>query len=294
MQADVQNQGYAAGVAAALVARRGCATREHDIKALQEHLVRIGNLPRSVLTETDSFPLPEAQVVEAVRCVAADYDRIEVVLARFDLARPLLREALSKADSEKPKLIYAHILGMMGDASGAEVLAKAVSAAAWDPGWRYTGMGQFGPAMSPLDSLIIALGRTRSAVALEPILGKVGQLTATSEFSHFRAVAMGLEALGDPAAARPLAALLRRPGVGGHAVTGIEAALEHNPASGTDTTTRNQALSELYLARALYRCGDCENLGETVLRRYAADLHGHYARHAQAVLAQGRSAAADK
>jgi hypothetical protein len=41
------------------------------------------------------------------------------------------------------------------------------------------------------------------------------------------------------------------------------------------------------LARALYRCGDHERLGETTLRRYAEDLRGHLARHAQAVLASG-------
>ena len=173
---------------------------------------------------------------------------------------------------------------MMGDGTGAEVLADAVNARPWDQGWRYTGMGQFGPCMSPLDSLLIALGRTKSPVALKPILEKVGQLDPNSEFSHFRAIAMALETLADKSAAQPLAELLRKPGLGGHAVTTIDAALEANPRSSTDTTIRNQALSELYLARALYRCGDYEGLGEKTLREYSRDLHGHYARHAKAVL----------
>jgi hypothetical protein len=43
-------------------------------------------------------------------------------------------------------------------------------------------------------------------------------------------------------------------------------------------------LKELYVARALYRCGDSGGVGEKILRQYAQDLHGHYARHAQAVL----------
>jgi len=43
---------------------------------------------------------------------------------------------------------------------------------------------------------------------------------------------------------------------------------------------------ELVLARALYRCGDHQGVGETILRAYAADLRGHYARHAAAVLAE--------
>jgi hypothetical protein len=145
-------------------------------------------------------------------------------------------------------------------------------------------MGQFGACMSPLDSLIIALGRTRSSAGLAPLLEKVARLGPNSEFSHFRAIAMALETLADKSAAQPLAALLQKPGLGGHAVTTIDAALETNPRSVTDTTTRNQALSELYLARALYRCGDYEGLGEKTLREYSRDLHGHYARHAKAVL----------
>jgi hypothetical protein len=270
-------------VAAALISKKGCATRALDIKELQRRLVAIGNLPASILRETDSFPLPKERVAEAVRRVVNDYDGLEIVLAQFDTAQPLLRQALATA-SEKGRLIYAHILGMMGDSAGAQALADAVNTKSWDKGWRYTGMGQFGPCMSPLDSLLIALGRTRSPVAVKPILAKVGQLDANSEFSHFRAIAMALETLADKSAAQPLAELLRKPGLGGHAVTTIDAALEANPPSRTDTSVRNQALKELYLARALYRCGDYEGLGAKTLREYSHDLHGHYARHAKAVL----------
>jgi hypothetical protein len=283
MQCDIQNQGYAAGVAAATIAKKGCATRELDIRALQKQLVAVGNLPESILGETDNFPLPKEKVAEAVRRVVNDYDGLEIVLAQFDVAQPLLREALAAAP-QKDRLIYAHILGMMGDGTGAQVLADAVNAKPWDPGWRYTGMGQFGPCMSPLDSLIIALGRTRSPVAVKPIVDKVGQLGPNSEFSHFRAVAMALETLGEKSAAQPLAELLQKPGLSGHAVTTIDAALETNTRSSTDNTVRNQALSELYLARALYRCGDYDGLGQKTLREYSRDLHGHYARHARAVL----------
>ena len=41
---------------------------------------------------------------------------------------------------------------------------------------------------------------------------------------------------------------------------------------------------ELLLARALYRCGDCQGVGEKILREYVEDLRGHLSRHAQAVL----------
>ncbi|HYW79849.1 MAG TPA: hypothetical protein VE890_09750, partial [Thermoguttaceae bacterium] len=48
--------------------------------------------------------------------------------------------------------------------------------------------------------------------------------------------------------------------------------------------TRRVSLRELMLARALYRCGDYEGLGEEILRTYTKDLRGHLARHAKAVL----------
>ena len=286
MQADVQNQGYAAGVAASMIVKKDCTSRELDIKALQKHLVEINNLPASVLTETDSFPLPKEKVANAVQSLAKDYEGLEIALAQFDLAQPLLRAAFAEAapGPGPAQLIYAHVLGMMGDATGAEALARAVSSATWDKGWRYTGMGQFGACMSPLDSWIIALGRTKSPVALKPILEKLNQLDPATEFSHFRALAIALETLGDKSAAAPLAALLQKPGVGGHAATTIGTALETTQPSPTDNSVRNKALSELYLARALYRCGDHDGLGEKILRQYAQDLHGHYARHAQAVL----------
>lgn len=291
MQADVQNQGYAAGVAAAMMVRQGVTSRQLDLKALQRHLVEKGNLPAEVLTEQDSFPLPTAQVARAVRDLTNEYAGLELVLAQFDTAQPLLRKAYADAADPNAKLVYAHVLGMLHDGTGTATLLEAVRAATWDKGWRYTGMGQFGPCMSPLDSWIIALGRTGARQALPPLLEKLRQLEAASEFSHFRAVAMALESLADPAAAPVLAEVLRKPGVGGHASTDSPESLKTLPSSATDTSLRNRALSELLLARALYRCGDVDGLGAATLRRYAADLHGHYARHAQAVLASAPGAA---
>ncbi|HUV67402.1 MAG TPA: hypothetical protein VMW24_26160, partial [Sedimentisphaerales bacterium] len=181
-------------------------------------------------------------------------------------------------------LVYAHVLGMLGESAGAAVLAEAVRRREWDKGWNYTGMGQFGASVSELDSLIIALGRTRGKEALNPILEKIRQLDASSQFSHFRAVAMALETLRDASAARPLAELLNKPGLRGHAFTDIEKAGRLTPPSATDTKTRNESLRELVLARALYRCGDYNRLGEEILRQYAGDLRAHYARHAREVL----------
>lgn len=284
MQADIQNQGYAAGVAAAMAAKSGKPVREIDIRALQRHLIEKGNLPERVLTDEDAYPLSKDTIAEAVKTVADDLKGLEVVLAQPEDALPMLRQAYGNSDSQKAKLAYAHILGMLGDATGVEALLEAVKSRDWDKGWNFTGMGQYGASLSPLDSLIVALGRTGDKRALNVIVEKMGKLDAESEFSHFRAVAMALESLGDPDAGEPLAQLLKKPDMAGYAFTEIEEARQRTPASPTDTSTRNQSLRELFLARALYRCGDYEDLGEKILKEYARDLRGHYARHAGAVL----------
>ena len=43
-----------------------CTPRQIDVRALQKHLVEIGNLPEQVLTDKDSFPLSQEQVDAAV------------------------------------------------------------------------------------------------------------------------------------------------------------------------------------------------------------------------------------
>jgi hypothetical protein len=286
MQPDVQNQGYAAGAAAAMTARSGATIRTIDLKSLQKHLVEIGCLPQRVLTDADSFPLPKERVAEAVRNVTKDYADLEIILAQPKESLPLLRAAYGPADGEG-KLIIAHILGMMGDAAGAETLiAKVESQADFDKGWNYVGMGQYGRSISPLDSYIVALGRTRDRRALEPVLKKAALLDAKKEFSHHRAVAMALESIGDQRAAKPLADLLAKPGMTGYATTTIEQAKRMSGPSPTETVPRNNSLRELVLARALYRCGDYQGVGRRILETYARDLRGHYARHAQAVLAE--------
>ena len=293
MQADIQNQGYAAGMAAAMAAQSGKSPRDIDIKTLQKHLIEKGNLPERVMTDEDSFPLSQEKIAEAVERVVNDYDGLEIVLAQRQEAVPLLKKAYENAQAEKSKLAYAHILGMLGDPIGAGTLAEAVRSRDWDKGWNYTGMGQYGMSLSELDSLIVALGRTRDGRALEPILEKAEQLNRDSELSHCRAVAMALESLGEPAAAKPLAMLLAKSGMQGHAFTDIGRASRGTPASSTDTITRNNSLRELVLARALYRCGDYEGLGEKILKEYASDLRAHYARHAGAVLQQKQSIAGE-
>ncbi|MCP4452888.1 MAG: FAD-dependent oxidoreductase, partial [Planctomycetes bacterium] len=286
MQPDIQNQGYAAGIAAASAAKSGSALRDIDMSKLQAHLVHKGILSQDVPAHEDSFPLPADEIVEAVQTVTDDYRGLEKLFTQPEVTVPLLRAAYAEAETPQQRFTYAHILAIMGDPTGAADLAQAVQTLNWDTGWQYRGMGQFGASISSVDSLIIALGRTRQKDVLLPILKKVRRLGPEHAFSHHRAVAVALESLALPEAAPALAALLNKPGMTGHAFTSLDVAQQNIQTSPTDNTTRESSLRELVLARALYRCGDAKGLGQRILEQYARDLRGHYRRHAQAILSE--------
>jgi hypothetical protein len=176
---------------------------------------------------------------------------------------------------------------MHGINFGVDTLIQSIkSYDKWDKGWNYTGMGQFGECMSYLDSLIIALGRTKQQKAIECITEKAEKLTTESDFSHFRAVAIALESIGRSKGAEILDNLLDLPKVTGHFATNIQKAQAVTDQNWTNTEVRNKALREIILARALYRCGDKNGRGEEILKHYANDLRGHYFLHTSAVLRQ--------
>ncbi len=286
MQRDVQNQGYAAGVAATMVARADGGTRQIDVKALQKHLVEIGNLPPEVLEHEDPFPLPEEAVGEAVTAVGRPKDRgranqaLAIVLSHQKTARPLLEAAFAEAEGEK-KLVYAKILGFLGDRRAVPVLIEALDRVEkWDDKVYQGKMAEYAHLPTPVDGLVMALGQARDRRALPAIFRVMEKLDAKATLSHHRAVALALETIADPAAAEPLAALLRKPGMTGHALT----AVTRLPASMKERRDREAPLREIVLARALYRCGDAEGLGEDILRQYRNDLRGLFSRHAAAVL----------
>lgn len=287
MQPDIQNQGYAAGVAAAMAAKAQVGLREIDLRTLQKHLIEIGNLPESVLTDKDNFPLPPEQIAAAVESVKDEFKGVAVLLTHPKQAQPLLRKAYVKAEG-KDKVTYAHILAVLGDDTGLETLVNEVrSISEWDKGWNYRSMGQFGRALSHLDQMIVALGRIGDPQAVPAIIEKAKLLTPEHDFSHHRAVAMALEMIGDRSAAQPLAGMLMQPGMTGYVHDTVEKARQFDQESpgGTNAVEpRRVSIRELSLARALYRCGDYGGVGKQILTAYTQDLRGHFARHAKAVL----------
>ncbi|MBN2316247.1 MAG: FAD-dependent oxidoreductase [Sedimentisphaerales bacterium] len=287
MQLDMHNQGYAAGVAAAMAVENECTPRQIDVKALQKHLVQIGNLPKDVLTHEDSFPLPDRLVRAAVheygdptqsrvtRCKA-----LAIILSHTEKAKLPLKLAFASATGEA-KLNYAKLLGFMGERDVVPILiAKLKEIDRWDAKIFQGSMAEYAHLPTPLDALILALGKTRDQRALPVLLEKLDTLDSSITLSHHRSLALALEQMADPTAAEPLVRLLNKPGMRGHVMKELEP-LSDRP---QEKRRRLGSLREIMLARALYQCGDWQGLGEGILKEYRQDIRGLFARHANAVL----------
>lgn len=97
MQADLQNQGYAAGVAAAAAAKLGGHPRRIDIKAVQKTLIDEGVLDARVATDRDSDPRRREEISYAVRMLGAPDARerltaLALIMAHGAQAIPLLQK----------------------------------------------------------------------------------------------------------------------------------------------------------------------------------------------------------
>ncbi len=285
MQPCLQNQGYAVGYLVATAVKEKKDIRKVDMKKIQQHLVGMGNLPARVLTDKDNFPFSDTRFAAASETLVNEMDGLEILLTDTQRAIPLLKQQLQRKSGTPDQINYAHTLSMLGEVAGMQVLIDEINSyTEWDEGWDYTGMGQFGPCMSRLDSLIMALGNTQKTEILPTIITQAKRLTLIHHFSHYRAVCVALETLGNRDAASALYDLLNIPGIRSEVVTSFQQARDTANLDREDTSIRNRVLKEIHLARALYRCGDKEQLGASILKAYTNDLHNHYARHAKDVL----------
>ncbi len=288
MQPCLQNQGYAVGYLAALCVRERTTPRRADIKKVQRHLVEIGNLPERVLTDRNFAGYTSAEFQTAASTVTDGWKGLEILLTDPAACIAAVKKEIDRQTDAKKRLVLASILCMLGDATHAELLAEAIrSHKKWDAGWHYTGMGQFGSCLSPLDALIMSLGRSARPDTLPAILDKARLLRPENTFSHYRSVSEAAAHIGSPAAAETLAAMLNAPGISPHAMQTYAEARRAVVPGHDDTSTRNLALKELHLARALFRCGDLDGQARQILERYAHGLQAHYARYAFRTLAKG-------
>ncbi len=312
MQPDMQNQGYAAGVAAAAAAKIAGHTRKVDVKAVQKQLVREDILDERVATDRDSYPIGLWQIVEAVETLGKTgsgenmLGPLAVVMAADPKdAIAVLRLGYRNIPAGAARLRYAQLLAILGDPTGVPALIEAVEKSkGWDDGVALTSQRKTGNTFSDLDRLVIALGQSRAPEALKPLITKLRQLKPDSELSHYKAISLALRHHPPcDAAAEPLLDLLKQPGFTGHATVDPVVRKEdregnrHTAAADRLVTTGgnkpandtnlNKAYKELIIAAMLYRCGDRHGTATAILRQYAQDVHGHFARYAQRTLADG-------
>ncbi len=288
MQADLQNQGYAAGLLAAEAVMSNKEYREVNFSLIQKRLVEIGNLPDTVLGAKDNYPPSVEKIKSAIETIPDNFKGLATAVWNTKESFPLISDKLRQKIGDEDKLIYAYVLGSYGYPDGWALIRDAVNSyTEWDKGWGFFERG--GPC-SRLDGLIMALGKCRKPEGLPAIFRIASKLTVMSSFSHFRAIAEACENIKNSESAPVLSQLLKMPGVSGHALTSYDAAIassEPVKRFGThyvQTDMRDCSLRELILARALYKCGDQDELGEFILHEYANDLRGHYARHARGIL----------
>ena len=304
MQSDLQNQGYAAGVAAAMAAENGGHTRDIKLKELQQLLVAKGALEARVLTDKDSYPMKPDVVAKAVAEVGDLRQEIKqsrtvedknifslaIVMAQPEQALPLLKQALAAAEGEK-KITYAKVLGILGDATGIATLRASLgSTTGWDKGYGLTSHRESDNTFSEMDRQVLALGYGGAPEGLATLAEKIRQLQPESELSHFIASAMALRHFAAPTdCAAPLAKLLDEPGFTGHAVqqpvdpqTGALA--ERDIGTSKPDTNLNASFKELLVAAMLFECGDSAGRGRQILEQYSRGVSGHFTRYAQWVL----------
>ena len=290
MQADLQNEGYAAGRAAAMAVSAGVSPCAIDVKELQRHLIGVGSIPREVLGWKDPFPLSETDWQTAIADVGDGFKGVPLVLSDRIRARRDLQSAFRAEKNPLRRLCFAQVLGMLGDDAGAGILAENLMRA--DDEFIFPvpeEARRFGKRLTNRESQIVALGRTRSACAI-PVLGReLCKISQESTETAVRAVSLACEAMRAPELSPLIARALKLPGIGGQA---RRDAGELSPMGGfarsIGRAERSACLKELNLARALLACGDCEELARKTLEAYAADPRGVYAKNARLILGSDR------
>lgn len=281
MQSCLQNQGFSVGYLAATAIKENISVRVINIKKIQKYLIEMGNLPARILTEKPFKRYNDDEFSFVAKSVKDSYKGLEILLTDHKRCRRVIRKEIEYAKLQNDLITYASILCMVGDNSYAYLIADEIKKnQSWDVGWDYTGSGQFGSSMSRMDSLFFALGNAKDKKSLPVVIEKASILKPDSEFSHFRAIAFTLGKIKSNEAIPVLYDLLMSPGMRFHYISSYNDARRKTVPGLHDTSVRNAALKEIYLAYALFACGDKDNLGENILKSYANGLQGHYSRFA--------------
>lgn len=289
MQPDLQNHGYAAGLAAAAAVRDGVEVRSIDVRALQRKLVKVGILKPEVLKQVDSFPLPEARLAAAAKAVATDWKAMAPLMTDAARSIPLVRAEHAAATGER-RLRLAIALGILGDAAGEADVVAALETETFAAGWGFNApLAADGYKGGPGDRLLFALGGMRSTAAIPAMVAAAGRIRAHGFYSHFRSFAIASEQIGDRRLLPALASLLGAEGVRGHAQREMRP-LAYGHDSKEADRTMGDTLREMALAQAVWTIsGGDETLpgvkeARASLEAFAHDARTVFATHARRLL----------
>ena len=268
MNPDMLNQGYAIGYAAALCVRNKTSTRAVNIRALQKHLVASDCLPAEKFDAIarELPPVSSAEWEAAAQDPGQRKNLLTLALAGKN-ALPALRAAFTK----DPTPDKAKALCLLGDKAGVPLLAQHVQTLPMPPAEDYAWDGFL--KVPELDGAVWCLAIPRDPRATEVLVERLATCDASTSFNTLRSLTGALGRIGDPKAAPALAAFLKKPGVQGYSNEGTDKA-------GTQAARFSKAMIELFAASALYACGDCDALGQTILKRYLDDWRGIFVRYA--------------
>ncbi len=303
MQPDLQNQGYAIGMAAAMAAMQEGKTRDVDMKALQRAVIEQGVLSQQSYGAVDSFPLLASEIRSAVTEVATmsrelaqkrdrkhafGYASLAELMAHPKLAIPALKGAMAQASKPTEKINCACVLAAMGNDSGAKILIQAVSKAKWTGGYSLTSHRETHNTFSDVDRMVIAIGQCDSDDARATLLQKLTELEPSHPLSDFIAISLAFREKEGEDLVRPLRDLLTAFRSANYLQT---YSLEKSMTSRKTTSKEegrelNGAIKQLIVAGLLYNSGDDKGLGEQTLQAYRNELSGHLSRYAEYLLAQ--------
>lgn len=298
MQPDLQNQGYAVGVAAAMAAENGGLTRNVDIKSLQKNVIKKGIIPMDAYSHKDSFPIPESELKLAVEDIknmsrqinqkrdhVSDYPSLAKVMSSPENCLPLLKEAFKKDKTPLHQLNLARIMMFMGEDMGVNLLIDELNKSSWDKGYGWTMDREHKNTFTDVDRLVLALGYSDNAEAAEAIYNKIQQLKPEHALSHYLALSYTLRNHPSEKVYPALEALMSSKDSTGY-VQGYTSMnlLERKNTSKKSNNDMNAALKEMTLAGMMILAGDKNQTGKKVLNQYKDEIGGHYVRYAESLL----------
>jgi hypothetical protein len=275
MQADLENLGGVAALAATEAARGGVEPREINVAALQERLRHVGVLPaekppampearhdlqRLVDTVDGSRPLYDYSDMEMGEIFEGTIPMVEVCSAGPEIIA-VLERAIAEASGLR-RVHLAQALAMHGARSAVPVLIEEIDRLLADGrlpqrdnAIRHAGYPPDQGAMPDVVYLLYSLGMLCDPRAI-PVWEQVANLLRPTEegirdrregiFYYVEALAWGAEQLRDPAAVPMLRRL--------HSFPALREQVSHSGFQ-PDFFLERQAMMELMLARALARCG---------------------------------------